>query len=116
VFRENAPFRLEKDSKFADERADLWNVLRSKRNGSGEFRARRIRVRGTSHTNRYSKNLNDGRASYACISKACISSVHLKRASHRPASQGVHLMGMHLVGMHLMGADLIGMHLIAWTS
>jgi hypothetical protein len=35
-----------------------------------EFRARRIRVRvrGTSHTNRYSKNLNDGRASYACIS------------------------------------------------
>jgi hypothetical protein len=35
----------------------------------GEFRARRIRVRVTSHTNHYSKNLNDGGASYgACIS------------------------------------------------
>src|ERR1700734_2128361 len=74
-----------------------------------EFRARRIRVRGTSHTNRYSKNLNDRRASHRPVSHqptshkpASYRPAFHRPASHRSASQGVDLMGMHLVGMHLM--------------
>src|SRR5277367_3723509 len=49
---------------------------------------RRIRVRGTSHTNRYSKNLKDGRASYGRASHEHASHRRAshRRASHRPVS------------------------------
>jgi hypothetical protein len=52
-----------------------------------EFRARRIRVQGTSHTNRFTV------------------------ASHGRDLIGVHLVGVHLVGVYLIGVDLIGTHL-----
>jgi hypothetical protein len=55
-----------------------------------EFRARRIRVRGTSHTNRFMV-ASHGRASH-------------RRASRRRASQW-YLIGVDLIGTHLMSAS-----------
>jgi hypothetical protein len=69
------------------------------RNGSGErffeceFMARRIRVRGTSHTNRFT---------VASHGRAVSIGMHLV---------DVHLVGVHLVGVHLVGVYLIGVHL-----
>ena len=58
-----------------------------------DFRARRIRVRSTSHTNRLRWHL---------IGMYLI------------GVMGLYLKGMHLKGMHLMGMHLIGVH--AWVS
>jgi hypothetical protein len=90
----------------------LGNFLLGTQNGmdrGSEFECElRIRVRGTSHTNRYSKNLNDGRASY----RACILCVHLIDLY----LIGLHLINLHLIGLHFIGLHLIGRHLKACIS
>jgi hypothetical protein len=99
-----------------------------------EFRARRIRVRGISHTNRYTV-ASHGRASRGhasrrhaqpCVrqgrtAKARTASVRNRHASHRRRSYrhvpyrcgwGMYLMSMHLVDMYLIGVYLTGMYVI----